>query len=78
MKVLTMSLNFKSSDRQEDKTTLDCVTSGDLYGGHVPLQPDDLPDQLAVAHPDQLVHGRPWHVLGSHDRPGHGEHVPKL
>jgi hypothetical protein len=49
-----------------------------LDGGHVSLQPDDLPDQFAVSDADQLVHGGPGHVFGRHHRAGHRVHVTKL
>lgn len=38
----------------------------DLDGGHVPLQSNNLPHQLAVANADQLIHGRARHGRGRH------------
>ena len=47
----------------------------DLNGGKVSLEPDDLPDQLVVADPDELVHGGAGHLDGRDDGAGHGVDV---
>ena len=60
-------------DENHEKPTLS--QSPDLNGGKVSLEPDDLPDQLVVADPDELVHGRAGHLHGRDDGAGDGVDV---
>lgn len=42
-----------------------------LDGGIVALQPNDLSNQLVLAHAHQLIHGGTTHVVGHHHRARH-------
>ena len=63
----------KDMDENHEKQTLS--QRPDLNGGKVSLEPDDFADQLVVADPDELVHGRAGHLHGRDDGTGDGVDV---
>mmetsp|Transcript_39098 Transcript_39098/g.81166 ORF Transcript_39098/g.81166 Transcript_39098/m.81166 type:complete len:452 (-) Transcript_39098:403-1758(-) len=59
-------------------TTQDGIANGqtggilvNLNGSGVSFQLNNFTHQLGVSHTDQLVHGRPTHTIGNHQRTGH-------